>query len=81
MTMDKKTFDEIESIFPKIFNFLESKRLLEEKSEASRYFEFGEYGLAFEDALDACEKSLDPIPDEIHDLFERLGEIMGIKLR
>lgn len=72
--MDEKTFIEIEFLFSRVFDFLEDKGAQEETLESRRYFEFGEYGLAFEAAWDAFETMGEP--GEIEGVFERLREIM-----
>lgn len=74
--MSSEKFDEIEKLLPKILGFLEVQGLIDAHTDASRYFDVGEYGLALEESLEACAEWGGELPEEIEKIFGRLANLM-----
>ncbi|MGJ7488553.1 hypothetical protein ACSFA2_25030 [Variovorax sp. LT2P21] len=74
--MSPEKFEEIERLFPKILVFLEGQGLAKANTDASRYFDVGEYGLALEESLEACAEWGGELSEEIEMIFRRLGVLM-----
>ena len=74
--MNKESYKLIESLFFKMLEFLQVAGLSDAHREVARFFDVGEYGLAFEAALDGCINSGQPIPEKTKRMLECMAKTM-----